>query len=348
MASIEIANVTKQWGTVVGIDKLTLKIDEGEFLVLLGPSGCGKTTTMRIVAGLENPTSGEIIFDGQNVTSMDTRDRNVAMVFQNYSLYPQMTVYENIRFPLRARKVAREEHESLVRKAATMVDLTDYLDRKPGSLSGGQRQRVALARAIVRSPTAFLMDEPLSNLDARLRIAMRALIKHLHEELKTTTIYVTHDQLEAMTLADRIVVMNKGSVEQIGSPKEIYENPKSAFVASFIGSPSMNLINADHINGQVSGPGVALKMGVEKDHGAIILGARAEDLIPSEPEAAELTGIVNTVELIGDATLVTVDLGEAKLVAKLDKDVTYQSGDTIGLNIGTRFFVFDRETGVRT
>ena len=215
MASIDLQNLSKSWGSSIGVDNLNIHVNDGELLVLLGPSGCGKTTTMRMIAGLEVPTEGKIKIGNKDVTKLEPKYRDVAMVFQTYSLYPQMTVYENIRFPLRARNIKKLEHNERVLEAAKMVQLTKYLQRKPNSLSGGQRQRVALARAIVRSPIVFLMDEPLSNLDARLRISMRNLIKELHLKLKTTIIYVTHDQLEAMTLADRIIVMNEGKIEQI-------------------------------------------------------------------------------------------------------------------------------------
>ncbi|RWC92787.1 MAG: ABC transporter ATP-binding protein [Mesorhizobium sp.] len=242
MAQIQLKKVTKGWGSVVGVDNVDLDIRDEEFMVFLGPSGCGKTTTMRMIAGLNDLSSGEIWIDGELVNEFDPRDRDVAMVFQSYALYPNMTVYENIRFPLRMRGIPKSEHDARVRRAADMVELGAYLDRKPGALSGGQRQRAALARAIVRQPRVFLMDEPLSNLDAKLRNAMRVQLKHVQRQLKITTIYVTHDQVEAMTLADRIVIMDKGRIQQLGTPDEIYSNPNNTFVAGFIGSPPMNLI----------------------------------------------------------------------------------------------------------
>ena len=218
MAEIELINLTKRWGDFVAVNNFNLKIANEEFLVLLGPSGCGKTTTMRLIAGLEEVSEGEVVIDGNTVNELEPKDRDVAMVFQSYALYPNMTVYENIRFPLKVRKVDRGLHDERVMRAAEMVELEDYLDRKPSELSGGQRQRVALARAIVREPAVFLMDEPLSNLDARLRVSTRAQIKNLQHELRVTTVYVTHDQVEAMTLADRVVVMNAGAIQQIGTP----------------------------------------------------------------------------------------------------------------------------------
>ena len=240
-------NVSKRWGSYVGVDNFSLDIADAEFLVLLGPSGCGKTTTMRMIAGLEDVTEGEIWIGDRMVNRLEPKDRDISMVFQSYGLYPNLTVYENIRFPLRVRRIPAAEHHDRVMKAAAMVELGPFLDRRPAALSGGQRQRVALARAIVREPNAFLMDEPLSNLDAKLRVSTRAQIKHLHHTLRRTTIYVTHDQIEAMTLADRVVVMNHGLVQQLGTPTEIYDRPANTFVASFIGSPAMNLIDGrDH------------------------------------------------------------------------------------------------------
>ena len=220
--------------------------------MLLGPSGCGKTTTMRMIAGLEEITEGDIEIDGSIVNELEPKDRDIAMVFQSYGSYPNMNVYDNIRFPLKVRKVDPATHDDRVRRAAEMVELTDFLHRRPAELSGGQRQRVALARAIVREPNVFLMDEPLSNLDAKLRVSTRAQIKHLHHELKVTTVYVTHDQIEAMTLADRVVVMNKGVVQQVGTPTQIYDRPANIFVAGFIGNPAMNLIEGEMSGGSFS------------------------------------------------------------------------------------------------
>jgi multiple sugar transport system ATP-binding protein len=225
LAEVQLRNVSKRWGSFTGVDKFDLTIADREFLVLLGPSGCGKTTTMRMIAGLEDPTEGDILIDGRRVNDLEPKDRDVAMVFQSYALYPNMNVYENIRFPLKVRGIAPASHDERVRRACAMVELDEFLHRKPAELSGGQRQRVALARAIVREPNVFLMDEPLSNLDAKLRVSTRAQIKNLSHELKVTTIYVTHDQIEAMTLADRVVVMESGVVQQVGTPTDIYDTP---------------------------------------------------------------------------------------------------------------------------
>ena len=258
MAQIQLRNLTKKWGAVVGVRNFNLDIEDKEFIVLLGPSGCGKTTTMRLVAGLEEPTTGDIHLGGRRINDLEPKDRDVAMVFQNYGLYPTMTVRENIRFPLKVRKVPKEKHDEMINDAARMVELGDLLDRLPKELSGGQRQRVALARSIVRKPTVFLMDEPLSNLDAKLRVSTRAQIKNLQHELEVTTIYVTHDQIEAMTLADRVVVMSEGEIQQLGTPTEIYDQPANTFVAGFIGSPSMNLVTGEIQRGTFRGEQIAI------------------------------------------------------------------------------------------
>ncbi len=242
MASVQFRDVVKKFGGFTAVADLDLEVRDQEFLVLLGPSGCGKTTTMRMVAGLEEVTKGEIYIGDDRVNDVLPKYRDVAMVFQSYALYPHLTVAENIGYPLKIRKVPPDERRRQVEEVARRVELESLLDRLPKELSGGQRQRVALARAIIRTPRVFLMDEPLSNLDAKLRVQMRAELKHLQHELKVTTIYVTHDQIEAMTLADRVAVMNRGIIEQLGSPKEIYNDPRTLFVAGFIGSPPMNLI----------------------------------------------------------------------------------------------------------
>src|SRR3954447_26176023 len=254
MAEIRLRGVSKGWGSFVGVDAIDLDIRDKEFMVFLGPSGCGKTTTMRMIAGLEDPTAGDISIDGESVNEVDARDRDVAMVFQSYALYPNMSIYDNIRFPLKMRGIPNADHDRLGRQAAQMVELGFYPSRGPRAFSGGQRQRAALARAIVRQPQVFLMDEPLSNLDAKLRLTMRAQLKHIQRQLETTTIYVTHDQIEAMTLADRIAVMNKGKIQQLGTPDDIYNNPNHLFVASFIGPPAMNLIPGAIADGTFIGP----------------------------------------------------------------------------------------------
>lgn len=278
MASISLSNLSKRWGKVYGARNINLDIEDREFIVFLGPSGCGKTTTMRMIAGLEDPSEGEIHIGDRVVNKLEPKDRDVAMVFQSYGLYPNLTVYENIRFPLKVRKVDPDTHDERVRRAAAMVELGDLLKRLPRELSGGQRQRVALARAVVREPTVFLMDEPLSNLDAKLRVSTRAQLKNLQHELQVTTIYVTHDQIEAMTLADRVVVMESGEIQQVGTPTDIYNNPANTFVAGFIGSPAMNLMSGEIRDGVFTAPNVTIQ-GLERNipNGEVTLGFRAED-----------------------------------------------------------------------
>lgn len=319
MAEIKLRNIGKRWGSFVGVDNFDLTIADKEFLVLLGPSGCGKTTTMRMIAGLEEATEGEIIIDGQVVNNLDPKDRDVAMVFQSYALYPNMNVYENIRFPLKVRKTPKAEHHERVMKAAAMVELEDFLHRKPAELSGGQRQRVALARAIVRKPKVFLMDEPLSNLDAKLRVSTRAQIKNLSHELQVTTIYVTHDQIEAMTLADRVVVMSKGVVQQVGTPTDIYDNPANAFVASFIGSPAMNLVDGHLKGGVFNAQNMVIPGFKNQTDGPVTLGFRAEDAQVSAT-SAELSLQVYSLELLGDSTMVTARVGNGLVSIKAGKD----------------------------
>ena len=326
MAYIELKKLTKRWDSFQALQETSLEIYDKEFLVLLGPSGCGKTTTMRMIAGLESPTSGEICIDGQVVNQLDPKDRDVAMVFQNYGLYPHLSVYENIRFPLKIRKVDKSTHDSKVRKAASLVELDGLLDRKPKELSGGQRQRVALARAIVREPKIFLMDEPLSNLDAKLRVSTRSQLKHLQYELQVTTIYVTHDQIEAMTMADRVVVMNHGRIQQIGTPKEIYNNPANIFVASFIGSPCMNLIQGELHNGTFQSQNIKIQGVDSKPNGSIILGFRPEDAsvakeVPDEIDTGlvQITAPIFSIELLGEDTLVSMIINGEIVSAKADK-----------------------------
>lgn len=345
MAEIQLRNVSKRWGSFVGVDKFNLTIADREFLVLLGPSGCGKTTTMRMIAGLEDPTEGEITIGGKVVNDLEPKDRDVAMVFQSYALYPNMNVYENIRFPLKVRGIDPATHDDKVRRASAMVELDDFLHRKPAELSGGQRQRVALARAIVREPNVFLMDEPLSNLDAKLRVSTRAQIKNLSHELSVTTIYVTHDQIEAMTLADRVVVMEKGIVQQVGSPTEIYDKPANTFVASFIGSPAMNLIEGDMESGTFTAPNTRIE-GLSAPDGAVTLGFRAEDA--QVASAGQITAPIYTLELLGDATMVTVRIRGALVSVKADKTFRARIGEPVSIRIPTdHCHLFDATTGAR-
>jgi len=346
MADLELRKIWKRWGDFVAVRDFELEISDREFLVLLGPSGCGKTTTMRMIAGLEDPTSGEIFIGGRRVNDLEPKDRDVSMVFQNYGLYPNLNVYDNICFPLKVRKVRKAEQDQRVRKAAGMVELNDLLDRRPAELSGGQRQRVALARAIVREPNVFLMDEPLSNLDAKLRISTRAQIKNLQYELQVTTVYVTHDQTEAMTLADRVVVMNHGEIQQVGSPLEIYDRPQNVFVAGFIGSPPMNLIEGSIQEGQfvcelnkgfpLSGP-----------EGPITLGFRAEDA-EIISEGGQLKGLVYAMELLGDATLITLRTGGSLVCVKMPKDFRAKMGQELAVFLKpAACHLFEKDSGHR-
>ncbi|WP_308916885.1 ABC transporter ATP-binding protein [Jannaschia sp. LMIT008] len=347
MAEINLKRVTKRWGDFVGVQEFDLDIHDREFLVLLGPSGCGKTTTMRMIAGLEEPTSGDILIGGDRVNDKDPKDRDIAMVFQSYGLYPNLTVYENIRFPLKVRKVPAAEHDERVMRASAMVELDDFLHRKPAALSGGQRQRVALARAIVRTPKVFLMDEPLSNLDAKLRVSTRAQIKNLSHELKVTTIYVTHDQIEAMTLADRVVVMKAGVVQQVGTPTEIYDMPSNTFVASFIGSPAMNLMEGEIRNGTFTCKGVTIP-GVTGPDGPVTCGFRAEDASVAEGGSGEVQAPVYSMELLGDSTMVTVRVGGSLVAVKAPKEFRAEIGAPFAANVpaGICHF-FDAKSGER-
>jgi len=347
MAELKLENISKKWGDFVGVDNFNLTIKDQEFLVLLGPSGCGKTTTMRMIAGLEQATEGNIYIGDRLVNKLEPKDRDVAMVFQSYGLYPNMTVYENIRFPLKVRKVEPSAHDERVKRASAMVELGEYLHRKPAELSGGQRQRVALARAIVREPTVFLMDEPLSNLDAKLRVSTRAQIKNLQHRLKTTTVYVTHDQIEAMTLADRVVVMNQGVVQQVDTPTAIYENPVNTFVASFIGSPAMNLVEGTLSEGTFRCENMnigGLNAQIDAD---VVLGFRAEDANIVD-EKGQVSAAAYSMELLGEATMVTMQVGGELVSIKASKDYRTKIGQTVHAAVSASVcHLFDSQTGQR-
>ncbi len=348
MATVELKNVSKRWGKHTGVENISLKIADHEFMVFLGPSGCGKTTTMRMIAGLEDPTDGEILIGERVVNNLEPKDRDIAMVFQNYGLYPNLSVYENIRFPLRVRKIDPANQRSHVLKAAAMVELGNLLERRPKELSGGQRQRVALARAIVRQPSVFLMDEPLSNLDAKLRISTRAQLKNLHHELKITTIYVTHDQVEAMTLADRVVVMSGGQIQQLGTPSDIYDRPANTFVAGFIGSPAMNLLSGEINGGTFRCSNVEVSGLSAKLSGPIILGYRAEDAELAPNGKAEISGPAYSVELLGDVTMVTLRAGGAYATVRAPKNFRAEIGQMISIHINSKnCHLFDDQTGQR-
>jgi len=317
MGRIVLDKVTKKFGHVEVIQPLDLTIEEGEFVVFVGPSGCGKSTLLRLIAGLEDVTSGEIYIDESKATELPPAQRKLAMVFQSYALYPHMSVRKNIAFPLKMAKMNHVEIDRRVNAAADVLSLTDYLDRRPAQLSGGQRQRVAIGRAIVREPSAFLFDEPLSNLDAALRVGMRLEISELHARLKTTMIYVTHDQVEAMTMADKIVVLQGGVIEQVGSPLELYRNPCNRFVAGFIGSPKMNFIEGDE----------AAK------YGAHTIGIRPEHIVVSESNG-DWTGVISVSEHLGSDTFFHVHgTGLAETITvRADGEVAFKHGDTIHLS----------------
>mgnify|MGYP001197133597 CR=1 FL=1 len=315
MGSITLKDVNKSFGDVTIIPKLSLQIDEGEFVVFVGPSGCGKSTLLRLIAGLEDVTSGEITIDGRDATDLPPAKRRLSMVFQSYALYPHMSVRGNIAFPLKMAGEDKAVIEKKVAEAARVLNLTSYLDRKPRQLSGGQRQRVAIGRAIVRQPTAFLFDEPLSNLDAALRVNMRLEISELHQQLKTTMIYVTHDQVEAMTMADKIVVLNAGHIEQVGSPLELYRNPKNRFVAGFIGSPKMNFVEGAEA----------------KKHGAAAIGVRPEHMNLSTASGA-WSGTVTVAEHLGSDTFLHVQAEGIGLV-------TARASGEFGVHHGDRVFL---------
>jgi len=341
---VELRRVTKRYGPVTAIDDLSLTVEKGSFTALLGPSGCGKSTLLRMIAGLERISSGQCFIDGVDVTETPPARRRIAMVFQSYALYPHMTVRQNIAFSLSVAGESRKVQNERALEVARILQLEPYLDRRPAELSGGQRQRVAIGRALVRKPEAFLFDEPLSNLDAKLRVQMRLELARLHADLGTTMIYVTHDQTEAMTLADKIVVLDGGMVSQVGSPLELYNHPANKFVAAFIGSPSMNFFNVDiaAINGRAASivlPGgqkveTPVRTGAA-DLRSAELGVRPEHLILVDPDdaTAALGGVVRIVEHLGNSTLVYVDTPAGQLIVEGEGNLDLKSGETVGLRL---------------
>ncbi|WP_270934877.1 ABC transporter ATP-binding protein [Falsiroseomonas oryzae] len=335
MATVELRGVRKRFGDVQVVHGVDLGIAEGEFVVLVGPSGCGKSTILRIVAGLEEASDGDVLIDGAVVNERDPKDRDVAMVFQDYALYPHMSVAENMGFSLRWRGVAKAEIARRVDQAAQVLDIAHLLQRRPRELSGGQRQRVAMGRAIVRDPKVFLFDEPLSNLDAKLRVQMRTEIKRLRDRLRATTIYVTHDQVEAMTLADRIVVMQGGLVQQVGTPEEIYDRPATTFVAAFMGAPAMNLLAGRVEAGRAVLPdGTTLPLARVVPDGDTIIGLRPERLIwlpPGNGAPAAISGQAAVVEPLGSETLVTLDIAGTELHARVPARSVRQAGEPVRL-----------------
>ena len=364
MASLSLKNVTKKYPNgFVAVKDFNLEIADKEFIIFVGPSGCGKSTTLRMIAGLEDISSGELYIDGKLVNDVEPKDRDIAMVFQNYALYPHMTVYDNMAFGLKLRKVPKDEIDRMVKEAAKILDLESLLDRKPKALSGGQRQRVAMGRAIVRNPKVFLMDEPLSNLDAKLRGQMRIEISKLHQRLGTTIIYVTHDQTEAMTLGTRIVVMSAGIVQQVDTPQVLYDTPCNLFVAGFIGSPQMNFLDATcKVNGnkvalEVGGAAIELPPAKAKklieggyDGKTVVLGIRPEDVhdepmfIASSPNTV-IESKIRVYEMLGAEVYLYFDYAGSSMTARVDPRTTARTGDTVKFAFDAeKIHVFDKET----
>ncbi|AJY46322.1 ABC transporter ATP-binding protein [Martelella endophytica] len=355
MASVELNSVRKSYGALEVIHGVSMDIKDGEFVALVGPSGCGKSTLLRMIAGLEEITGGDISIGGEVVNELTPRERNIAMVFQSYALYPHMTVAENMGFNLRLAKRPKSEIEARVGEAARMLDLTALLDRKPSQLSGGQRQRVAMGRAVVRNPAVFLFDEPLSNLDAKLRVQMRSEIKTLHQRVETTSIYVTHDQIEAMTLADRVVVLNKGHIEQQGTPIELYKKPANLFVAAFIGSPAMNLLPGT-VDTLDNAPAVRFSDGtllaISRNHAgmqrgqAVTVGLRPEHLNPDIGSGSVINGTALLVEPTGAQSHVVFELGGQQVTAIVDGERDIHHGQPFEAKIDPeRVHLFDQESG---
>jgi len=359
MANIQMKNIAKKYENgYVAVKDFNLEIADQEFIVFVGPSGCGKSTTLRMIAGLEDISSGEFYIDEEMMNEIAPKDRDIAMVFQNYALYPHMNVFENMAFGLKLRKFPKEEVKERVQEAAKILGLENLLDRKPKLLSGGQRQRVALGRAIVRNPKVFLMDEPLSNLDAKLRVQMRAEIMKLHRRLQATTIYVTHDQTEAMTMASRLVVMKDGDIQQVGTPKEVYDFPNNVFVGSFIGSPGMNFIEGTISEGEFLTGGYRLPLTAEQQalikkhqltNKEVILGIRPEDMAHTrEKEPNSLTLQVGVAELLGAESIVYTSIGDQELIARISADETMTANSDIHLCfLMDRARLFDKETEER-
>jgi multiple sugar transport system ATP-binding protein len=343
--SIQFRNISKQFGGSRVVDDLSLEIRDGEFVVLLGPSGCGKTTTLRMLAGLENASEGDIFIDGERVNDVPTQHRDVAMVFQSYALYPHMTIAENIGYPLRVRKIEKTERATRVNRVAAMLEIESLLERKPRQLSGGERQRVALARAIVREPRAYLMDEPLSNLDARLRVQMRGELKRLQHQLGTTTIYVTHDQAEAMTLASRVAVMRKGRLQQFDTPMNIYNHPANRFVAEFVGSPSMNLVDGKIEAGRFVSDALQIPVTGVAEGSQLTIGIRPEHIqVLSEPQEGAIAASVYVTELMGNETFVFLSVGAIRLIARAPADFRAELESKVWLQFATdKLHFFDQK-----
>ncbi|MGC8926891.1 MAG: ABC transporter ATP-binding protein [Myxococcota bacterium] len=355
MAEVVLKDVSKIYdNNKVVVNKVNLQIKGNEFIVIVGPSGCGKTTTLRMIAGLEEISEGELYINGRLVNDIPPKDRDIAMVFQNYALYPHMNVFENMAFGLRIRKMSEEEINKRVNEAAKLLEIDGLLDRLPRQLSGGQRQRVAMGRAIVRNPSVFLFDEPLSNLDAKLRTQMRSELARLHRRIGATTIYVTHDQIEAMTLADKIVIMNNGVVQQIGSPLEIYNRPKNIFVAGFIGSPTMNFIECkfkrENEHNILKGDGWSFEIPsvYEIENSDIILGIRPENLFLTQPEAAIFKGELEIKEVLGSELYLYVNCGSFTLCLRQEASQKFELGETLYINFRPEALcLFNKANGQR-
>jgi len=362
MAEVNLKNINKRFGDVEAIKNLSLDIEDGEFIIFVGPSGCGKTTLLRIVAGLETPTSGEIYIDGDPITNIPPKKRDIAMVFQNYALYPHKKVYDNLAFCLQLRRMPKPEIKEKVQKTAELLGVSDLLRRYPHQLSGGQRQRIAVGRAIIRNPKVFLFDEPLSNLDAKLRVSMRTELMDLHQHLQTTSIYVTHDQMEAMTMGTRLVIMKDGRIQQVGTPQEIYSQPDNLFVAGFIGSPAMNFVEGkirkDAGNFYFKSSGMDLQIAGEKTNGlhnyvnkGTVLGLRPEHIrdvdndSPSDVQAI-FKAQVRLVEPLGSEQLVHLQVAEHRLIARLDPLISLKVGTTCNFRALMNFaHLFDVKSG---
>ncbi len=351
MANVEFRNVKKSYGEVEVIHGIDMTVEDGEFVVIVGPSGCGKSTLLRMVAGLEPITGGDIAIGARVVNQLEPKDRDIAMVFQNYALYPHMNAFENMSYGLRIRGVPKQEIAERVQRAAEILELQPLLQRRPREMSGGQRQRVAMGRAIVRKPSVFLFDEPLSNLDAKLRVQMRFEIQKLHQRLKTTSLYVTHDQVEAMTLAHRMIVMNKGRAEQIGSPMEVYNNPATRFVAGFIGSPSMNFINGKVTvpeRVQIEGNGTVPFSAAVAVGSDVTVGVRPEHLIPCGESEAFFSGNVELVEHLGADSLLHMTIAGHNVIVRQPHLSDVVSGAKYHLKADpARVYLFDKDSGAR-
>jgi multiple sugar transport system ATP-binding protein len=359
LARVLLKNLTKRFGDVIAVNSLNLEVKDKEFLVLVGPSGCGKTTALRCIAGLETPEEGEIYIADRLVNELDPKERNIAMVFQSYALYPHMTVFKNISFPLENMKVPPDEIEKRVKQTAKMLKVESLLDRKPKQLSGGQRQRIALGRAIVRDPTVFLMDEPLSNLDAKLRVYMRAELKKLQKDLGVTTIYVTHDQVEAMTMGDKVAILKQGVLQQVGTPDDIYSHPENMFVAGFIGSPPTNFFDCNILGGEPckidSGefsyplPEEVAEAMKQCTSDACVMGVRPQDMIvhkDAKKKKGLIKAVLDVVEPLGDTTILDLKIGDYLVKAVVSPDFKAEVGDELWLEIPpNKIHIFDKKTG---